>query len=76
MKPSPDTEEKPKFAEEEVERAMKRMKRYKAHGMDRITSDMKLEGGGGGGGQSVLTFLTNIFNDIIITDKADSWQLA
>ena len=75
MKPSPDTEEKPKFAEEEVERAMKRMKRYKAHGMDRITSDMKLEGEGRRG-QSVLTFLTNIFNDIIITDKADSWQLA
>ena len=34
MKSSPDTEE------QEVERAIKRMKRHKAHGMDGITSDM------------------------------------
>ena len=35
MKSSPDTEEVPQFTEEvEVERAIKRMKRHKGHGMD------------------------------------------
>ena len=53
MKSGPDTEEIPEFTEEEVERAIKRMKRHKAQGMDGITSDIiKL------GGQIVLTYLT------------------
>ena len=60
IKSSPVTEEIPEFTEEEVERAIKRMKRHKAQGMDGITSDIKLEGGGGGGGLVVLTYLTNI----------------
>ena len=46
MESSPDKEEIPEFTE--VERAIKR---YKARGMDGITSDIiRLEGGGGGGG--------------------------
>ena len=40
VKSSPDSEEIPEFAEGEVERAVKRMKRHKAHGMDGITSDI------------------------------------
>ena len=61
MKSSPDTEEIPEFTEEEeVERAIKRMKRHKAQGVDGITSDIiKL------GGPVVLTYLTNIFNNIL-----------
>ena len=65
MKSSPDTEEIPEFTEEEVERAIKRMKTHKAQGVDGITSDIiKL------GGPIVLTYLTNIFNNIL--NKADS----
>ena len=53
IKSSPDTEEIPKFTEEKVERAIKRMKRHIAQGIDGITSHIiKLEGGGGGGDQS------------------------
>ena len=40
MKSSPDTEEIPEFTEKEVERAIKRMKRHKAQGVDGITSDI------------------------------------
>ena len=72
----PGTEEIPKFTEE-VERAIKRMKKHKAHGMDGLTSGIiKLgEGGGGGGGAIVLTYLTNIFNNILKTKQIpDSWQ--
>ena len=64
MKSSPDTEEIPEFTEEEVERAIKRMKRHKAQGVDGITSDIiKL------GGPVVLTYLTNIFNNILKTKQ-------
>ena len=72
MKSSPDTEEVPGFTEEEVERAIKRMKRHKAQGMDRIISDTnKL------GEQIVLTYLTNIFNKILKTKQIpDSWHEA
>ena len=49
MKSSLDTEETPEFTEEEVERAIKRMKRHKAQGMDGITSDVIKLGGWGGG---------------------------
>ena len=72
MKSSPDTEEIPKFTEEEVERAIKRMKRHKAQGVDGITSDIiKL------GGPIVLTYLTNIFNNILKTKQIpDSWHEA
>ena len=60
MKSSPDTEEMPDFTEE-----VERMKRHKAHGMDGITSDIiKL-----GRGQIVLTYLTNIFNNILKTKQ-------
>ena len=45
MKSSPDTEEIPEFTEDEVERAIKRMKRHKAEGMDGITSDIIKPGG-------------------------------
>ena len=72
MKSSPDTEEIPEFTEEEVERAIKRMKRHKAQGVDGITSDIiKL------GGPMVLTYLTNIFNNILKTKQIpDSWHEA
>ena len=72
MKSSPDTEEIPEFTEEEVERAIKRMKRHKAQGVDGITSDIiKL------GGPVVLTYLTNIFNNILRTKQIpDSWHEA
>ena len=72
MKSSPDTEEIPEFTEEEVERAIKRMKRHKAQGMDGITSDIiKL------GRPVVLTYLTNIFNNILKTKQIpDSWHEA
>ena len=64
MKSSPDTEEIPEFIEEEVERAIKRMKRHKAQGMDGITSDIiKL------GGPIVLNYLTNIFCNILKTKQ-------
>ena len=40
------------------------MKRHKAHGIDGITSDIiKLRG------QSVFTYLTNIYNDILKTKQ-------
>ena len=72
MKSSPDTEEIPGFTEEEVERAIKRMKRHKVQGVDGITSDIiKL------GGPMVLTYLTNIFNNILKTKQIpDSWHEA
>ena len=72
MKSSPDTEAIPEFTEEEVERAIKRMKRHKAQGVDGITSDItKL------GGPMVLTYLTNIFNNILRTKQIpDSWHEA
>ena len=64
MKSSPDTEEIPEFTEEEVERAIKRIKRHQAQGMDGITNDIiKL------GGQIVLTYLTNIANNTLKTKK-------
>ena len=64
MKSSPDTEDTPEFTEKEVERAIKRMKRHKAQGVDGITSDIiKL------GGPVVLTYLTNIFNNILKTKQ-------
>ena len=70
---SPDTEEIPEVTGEEVERAIKRTKRHKSHGMDGITSDIiKLGVGGewgeGGGGQIVLTYLTNKLTTKQITD--------
>ena len=73
MKSSPDTEEIPEFTEEEeVERAIKRMKRHKAQGVDGITSDIiKL------GEPMVPTYLTNIFNNILKTKQIpDSWHEA
>ena len=72
MKSSPDTEEIPEFTAEEVERAIKRMKRHKAQGVDGITSDIiKL------GGPIVLTYLINIFNNILKTKQSpDSWHEA
>ena len=62
MKSSPGPEEIPEFTEE-VERAIKRMKRHKAQGKDGIASVIKL------GGPIVLTYLTNIFNNIIKTKQ-------
>ena len=71
MKSSPDTEEIPKFTEEEVERAMKRMKKHKGQGMDGITSDIVIKLGG----PVALTFPTNIFSNILKTKQIpDSWQ--
>ena len=72
MKSSPDTEKIPQFTEEEVERAIKWIKRHKAHGTDGITSDIiEL------GRQSVLIYLTNIFNNILKTKQiSDSWHEA
>ena len=71
MKFSLDTEEIPAFTEEEMERAIKRMKRHKAQGMDGITSDIKL------GGPIALTYLTNIFNNRLKTKQIpDSWHEA
>ena len=72
MKSSPDTEEIPEFTEEEVERAMKRIRRHKAQGVDGITSDIiKL------GRPIVLTYLTSIFNNILKTKQIpDSWHEA
>ena len=72
MKPSPATEEIPEF-NEEVGRAIKRMeKKNKTHGKDGITSSIiKLDG------QSVLNYLTNIFNVILkIEQITDSWHEA
>ena len=64
MKSSSDTEEIPEFTEEEVERVIKKMKSHKAQEMDGITSDIiKL------GGPIVLTYLTNIFNNILKTKQ-------
>ena len=61
----------PEFTEEEVERAITKMKRHKAQGVDGITSDRKL------GGPIVLTYLTNIFNNILKTKQIpDSWHEA
>ena len=72
MESSPDTEEIPEFTEEEVERAIEKMKRHKAQGIDGITSDIiKL------GGPIVLTYLTNVFNNILKTKQIpDSWHEA
>ena len=72
MKSSPDTEEVPEFTEEEVERGIKRLERHKAQGVDGITSDIiKL------GGPIVLTYLINIFNNILKTKQIpDNWHEA
>ena len=61
-----------RVTEEEVERAIKRTKRHKAQGVDGITSDIiKL------GGPIVLTYLTNIFNNILEAKQIpDSWHEA
>ena len=69
MKSSPDTEEIPEFTEEEVERAIKKMKRHKAQGMDGVTSDIIKLGGGGGGNHS---HLPNKHLQQHTKDKADS----
>ena len=60
------------LTEEEVESVIKRMKRHKALQMDGITCDIiKL------GAQRVLTYLTNIFNNILKTKQMpDSWHEA
>ena len=65
-------EEITEFTEEEMERAIKRMKRHKAQGKDGITSDIiKL------GRPVVLVYLTNIFNNILKTKQiSDSWHEA
>ena len=62
----------PEFTEEEVERAIKRMKRLKAQGMGGITNDIiKLAG------QVVLAYVTNIFNNILTTKQIpDIWHEA
>ena len=73
MKLSPDTEEIPKFTEE-VERAIKGMKKHKAHGRDGIKSDIINRGKGGM--QSVLTYQTNIFNILKTKQIPDSWHEA
>ena len=68
MKSSPDTEEMPELTEEEVEKALKRMNRHKGQEMDRIT---KL------GGQIVLTYLANIYNNILKEKQIpDGWHEA
>ena len=76
MKSSPDTEEIPEFTEEEVGRAVRKMKRHKINGMDGITSDIvQLRGRGGGGGANSPHNLTNIFNNILKTKRIpDSWR--
>ena len=66
MKSSPDTEEIPEFTEEEVERAIKRMKRHKAQGVDGITSDIIKLGGTNG------PHLPNKHLQQHTKDKADS----
>ena len=50
MKSSPDTEEIPEFTGKEVERAIIKTKRHKAHAMDETRSDIIKRGWGGGGG--------------------------
>ena len=65
MKSSPNKEEIPEFTEEEVERAIKRMKRHKAHGMDGMTSDIKL-------GETNRSHLPNKHLQQHTKDKADS----
>ena len=74
------TEDMPAFTEEEVERAIKRTKRYTTHGMDEISNDIiKLGGGvrGEEGGQIVLVYITNIFNNMLKKKQiADSWHEA
>ena len=53
-----------------MEKAIKRMKRHKAQGVDGITSDtIKLRG------QIVLTYLTNIVNNTLKAKQIpDSWR--
>ena len=58
MKSCPDTEEIPEFTEE-VERPIKRMRRHRAQGITRITSDVINLGGGGGGGGTDRSHLPN-----------------
>ena len=58
----------PELTEEEVEKALKRMNRHKGQEMDRIT---KL------GGQIVLTYLANIYNNILKEKQIpDGWHEA
>ena len=72
MKSSPDTEGVPEFTEEEVGRAIKKMKRHKTQGMNGITSDIITLGA-----SIVLTYLTNVFNNILKTKQIpDSWHEA
>ena len=67
MKLSPHTEKIPKFTEE-VERAIKRMKRHNVHGMDKITSYVLKLGGKGGGVKLIIsTYLT--YTDILKTKQ-------
>ena len=49
MKSSPDTNEVPKFTEDKVEMAIRRMNRRKSHRIFGITSDKTGRGEGGGG---------------------------
>ena len=71
MKSSRGTEEISGFTEE-VERAIKWIKRHKVHGMDGTKSDViKL------GTQIALTHLTNIFNNILKTKQIpNNWHEA
>ena len=63
MKSSSDTKEIPEFTEEEVGRAIKRMKRQNANGVDEIT---RLRDIIKPGTQSVFTYLTlNVVNNIL-----------
>ena len=69
MKSSTDTDEIPDFSKE-VGRAIKRINRPKAHRMDGIPpNNIKL------GRPSVLTYLKNISNNILMTNQiSDSWH--
>ena len=76
LKSSPDTEEVPKFTDEEVERAIKRMQRQTAH-RDGWNYKWYYKTGVGVGGQIVLTYLTNIFSNILQTKQIpDTWHEA
>ena len=66
MKSSPDTEEIPEFTEEKVKRAIKRIKRHKAQGVDGITSDAIKLGG------TSRSHLPNNHLQQHTKDKADS----
>ena len=67
-----EEEEPPPFLEEEIEQAMKMMKKGKAPGNDGITSDiLKL------GGSELTKYLTRAFNEILRSKEIpDTWQEA